>query len=205
MEQMTSTQQKLLDAGRTEFMQKGFQGSSLRHIVRQAGFTQGAFYGYYPDKEALFEALVEPAAGELLKRFLSAQDAHFDLIPEEATAGSRELSTAYLHMFLTFIYENFDSFKLICCHAAGTKYEDYLHRLVEIEVSRTEEYYAELRKLGKLQGEVNPEVHHMLTSAYFTAVFETVVHDMPFEKAKQYVSQLAVFFNCGWEGLTQIL
>ena len=41
----------------------------------------------------------------------------------------------------------------------------------------------------------------MITSAYFTAVFETVAHDMTREQAIVYVNELAVFFNCGWNGL----
>ena len=41
----------------------------------------------------------------------------------------------------------------------------------------------------------------MITSAYFTAVFETVVLDMTREHAIGYANELATFFNCGWEGL----
>lgn len=41
----------------------------------------------------------------------------------------------------------------------------------------------------------------MITSAYFTAVFETVAHDMTREQAIDYVNELAAFFNYGWNGL----
>ena len=30
-----------------EFSEKGFQGASLRQIVKQAGVTTGSFYGYF--------------------------------------------------------------------------------------------------------------------------------------------------------------
>ncbi|MDR0424724.1 MAG: TetR/AcrR family transcriptional regulator [Clostridiales Family XIII bacterium] len=205
MDGLTATQQKLLDAGRAEFLEKGFKSASLRNIVKQAGFTLGAFYGYYPDKASLFEALAEPAAGELVDMFRQAQDAHFDLLPKGETVKSRALSTRYLSAFLDFIYKNFDAFKLIVCCADGTNYEGYLHRLVEIEVDRTEQYYAILRESGKARGEVSREVHHMLTSAYFDAVFETVRHNMPIERAKEHIAQLSTFFNCGWDGLIKIL
>ena len=35
-----------------EFLDKGFQGASLRQIVKNAGVTTGAFYGYFSSKEA---------------------------------------------------------------------------------------------------------------------------------------------------------
>ena len=33
-----------------------------------------------------------------------------------------------------------EQFKLVLCCSEGTKYEDYIHELVELEVSRTEKY-----------------------------------------------------------------
>lgn len=63
-----STQKRILDAGKSEFLEKGFKSASLRSIAQKAGVTTGAIYGYYPDKEALFGALVEgPAHRELMK------------------------------------------------------------------------------------------------------------------------------------------
>ena len=38
----------------------------------------------------------------------------------------------------------------------------------------------------------------------FTAVFETVVHDMNRERAMSYIEELATFFNCGWDGLLRL-
>ena len=52
------TQKKILEIGKKEFLEKGFKDASLNQIVAEAGFTKGAFYGYYPDKTALFERCV---------------------------------------------------------------------------------------------------------------------------------------------------
>ena len=89
--------------------------------------------------------------------------------------------------------------------AEGTKYANYIHDLVELDVARTETYYRLLREKGKIKGSISHELHHMITSAYFTAVFETVVHDMPREQAMGYVEEIAVFFNSGWEGLLKLV
>ena len=201
---ISDTQRKILEIGKQEFLKKGFKDASLRKIVADAGFTQGAFYGYYPDKESLFTALVSEAADGLVEQFKNAQEAHFNLIEKGETQFSRKLSTEYLHVFVNYIYDNFDAFKLVMCRSAGTKYEHYIHDLVELEVSVTEKYYRLLRKRGKLEGTVSRELHHMITSAYFTAVFETVAHDMNRKKAIEYVKELAVFFNCGWDGILKL-
>lgn len=202
---ISDTQRKILEIGKREFLQKGFKDASLRKIVADAGFTQGAFYGYYPDKEALFIALVSEAADGLVEQFKSAQEAHFNLIEKSETQLSRKLSTEYLQVFVNYIYDNFDAFKLVICRSAGTKYEHYIHDLVELEVSVAEKYYRLLRKQGKLEGTVSRELHHMITSAYFNGVFETVAHDMSRNKAFEYIKELAIFFNCGWDGILKLI
>lgn len=200
----SETKKKIQMVGKKEFLEKGFKDASLNHIVAEAGFTKGAFYGYYADKAALFEDLVSEAADGLVDQFKAAQEAHFDLIPEDKTSQSRELSTQYLHSFVEYIYDHFDAFKLVLCCADGTKYENYINDLVELDVAQTEQYYDLLREQGKIVGTVSWELHHMLTSAYFTAVFETIVHDMAREQALSYIEELATFFNSGWNGLLNI-
>ena len=76
----SETKKKIQEVGKREFLKKGFKDASLNHIVTKAGFTKGAFYGYYADKTALFEDLVSAAADGLLNQFKDAQKAHFDLI-----------------------------------------------------------------------------------------------------------------------------
>ena len=202
---ISETQRKILEVGKKEFLSKGFKDASLRKIVADAGFTKGAFYGYYPDKAALFEALVSEAADGLVNMFKTAQNAHFDLIPSGDTTKSRELSTEYLRHFISYVYDHFDEFKLVLCCAEGTKYENYIHELVELEVERAEKYYRLLRKKNKIKGSVSRELHHMITSAYFTAAFETVVHDMTRKKAMGYIEELAAFFNSGWDGILKLV
>lgn len=59
-EKAENTREKILDAAIKHFLKDGFSGASLRRIVKDAGLTTGAFYKYYPTKEMLFDALVDP-------------------------------------------------------------------------------------------------------------------------------------------------
>ena len=60
MDGQRETLTRIHQAAVDEFLEKGFTDASLRQIVKNAGVTTGAFYGYYSSKEALFTALVEP-------------------------------------------------------------------------------------------------------------------------------------------------
>ena len=43
-ETSVTTLEKIQEAAMAEFLDKGFQGASLRQIVKNAGVTTGAFY-----------------------------------------------------------------------------------------------------------------------------------------------------------------
>lgn len=205
MSEYSETQQKILEIGKREFLKNGFEHSSLREIVKKAGFTKGAFYGYYPNKVSLFYALVEPVAEEFIKSFKTAQEQYFTLIPKDETYKTPELTTEYLRNFIEYIYEHLDEFKLILCCSNGTKYENFVHDLVQLQVGRTIEYHDELRKLGKLKDTIDPVVFHMLISAYYEGLFEVIRHDIKKEDALNYIEQISTFFTAGFNRLISYL
>lgn len=49
-EKLSDTMVKIQQAALEEFSDKGFFGASLRQIVKNAGVTTGAFYGYFSSK-----------------------------------------------------------------------------------------------------------------------------------------------------------
>lgn len=56
------TQTALLDAARALFVELGYAESSTPMIVKRAGTTRGALYHHYPDKKAIFRAVLEREA-----------------------------------------------------------------------------------------------------------------------------------------------
>ena len=57
-ERTSSTLENIQQAALEEFSEKGFLGASLRQIVKNAGVTTGAFYGYFSRKEGLVGSIV---------------------------------------------------------------------------------------------------------------------------------------------------
>src|SRR6476620_11683152 len=49
------TRDALLDAAATVFAERGFQGASLDEIAATAGYTRGAIYKHFADKEELLQ------------------------------------------------------------------------------------------------------------------------------------------------------
>lgn len=65
------TRRLLLDAARETFASVGYQGATLDDIAAHAGFTKGALYWHFPNKQAIFVSLIAEAI-ELNYQVLSA-------------------------------------------------------------------------------------------------------------------------------------
>lgn len=201
MKEYTDTQKLILEIGKKEFLCRGFKEATIEDMIKATGLAEKDFKKCYPTKEAIFDELVSDAADGLMNQFRSSQDAHFDLIPNNRTHESRELAKRNMTAFINYVYDNFDAFKLVICCAEGSKYARYILNLVDLDVSRTEEFYAELRRTGRSEAHVSFQLHHMISRAYFTAVFETVACNMTKDQAELYIDQICRFFSCGWQGI----
>ena len=202
--QIEGVYEAVLECAKKEFLEKGYKDASLRTIAQEAGTSTSSIYTRFGDKEGLFRAIVEPAAEEMRRMFLEIQENFHQLDDNVQQSEMGQYTSLHQMELLDYIYDHFDEFKLILCRAEGTGYADFIEVLVELEVDRSEEYYALLRKNGMLSGSMTRQLHHMITRAYFTAVCETIVHDMPREEAMKYVDELAIFFHSGWSGLLRL-
>jgi AcrR family transcriptional regulator len=76
-----ATRQALLEAGLAEFIEKGADEPSLDAICARAGFTRGAFYVHFQDREQFFTAVMEWALGGILDSLIGAAESDEPLIP----------------------------------------------------------------------------------------------------------------------------
>ncbi|WP_326975484.1 TetR/AcrR family transcriptional regulator [Caproicibacter sp. BJN0012] len=195
----TGTRKAILNAGKMEFLGKGFRAASLRSIVKAAGVTTGAFYGYFGSKEKLFRALVNEPAEALLDKYREAQDRFAALPREEQLGQMSKISGDCMSWMVEYVYEHFDAFKLILCRSEGTEYENYINTMVGIETEATHRFVEVQRGLGSRIKSVDGALEHILISGEFSAIFEMVVHDMPKQQAAGYVKDLQAFYSAGWK------
>lgn len=198
LETEQTTLEKIHGAARKEFLEKGFRGASLRQIVKNAGVTTGAFYGYFSSKEALFASIVEKHAAAVMGSFMTAQTDFADLPMEEQPDRMGKVSGECIDWVVDYMYDHFEDFKILLCCSEGTSYENFVHAMVEVEVEYTFKYVEVLKKLGNEVPELDKDLCHMIASGMFNGIFEVIRHDMPKERAKMFIRQLREFYTAGW-------
>ncbi len=193
-----TTLERILAVASKEFLAEGFQGASLRSIVKKAGVTTGAFYGYFKSKEELFDALVQEQYNHILELYKSMLNRFTQLSPEEQRTDMASYSIAGMTEMTNYIYRHLDAFKLILCCSEGTPYEHLIHIMSEMDCAATHSFSDVMNTNGIPMNPIHPQLEHMLTSGMFCAYFEMVIHDIPKESAAEYTKQLADFYQAGW-------
>ena len=80
---MASTRERILDTSLHLFARDGFEAVSTSAIAGELGMTKSALYKHFPDKQAIFDSLVD----EMLERHRAAVfEAGVALKPEESAA-----------------------------------------------------------------------------------------------------------------------
>ena len=199
--QESVTLEKIQQIAIAEFLDKGFRGASLRQIVRNAGVTTGAFYGYFSCKEALFASIVEPHAKALMNRFVDAQLSFSALPSSEKPQHVGVESGEYIDWMVDYVYEHKDPVKILFSCAEGTSYDNFIHNMVEIEEEATLNYLDILRQMGKDIPTLDKSLCHIIASTMFDSIFEIVIHDIPYDEAKRNIKLLRDFYSAGWQRL----
>lgn len=193
-----STLERIHKAAKEEFIKKGFIAASLRNIVKTAGVTTGAFYGYYDSKEALFEALVDDEYNHLItsykKALLDFESLPIELQPEQMGKAGRNC----MKEMLVYSYDHHDELYMILQCSEGTKYEYMVEEMIELEVQGTHKYYDVLKKLGNDVPYIDERLEHILVTGMMNAYFEIIIHNMPYEDASRYLYELNDFYTAGW-------
>jgi AcrR family transcriptional regulator len=63
----------ILEAALAVFGELGYDAASVRDVIRRTDLASGTFYNYFPDKAAIFRALVEQTGDEARRRVRSAR------------------------------------------------------------------------------------------------------------------------------------
>lgn len=203
MSDENKTLEKIISAGAGEFLSKGFQRASLRNIVKNAGVTTGAFYGYFASKEELFNALAAPV-DRFMEDYRRVQSSFASLPPETQRNNLGVTSSNWMMDMIDYLYENRTAFLLVLTCSEGTKYASFMDEIVRIEVDATHRFYGVLRSQGISVPDIDPDLEHVIVSGMFASYFELIIHDLPREKSREYVRQMYIFQAAGWSKLMGI-
>lgn len=198
------TEKNILNTARKHFLKDGFSGASLRNIVKDAGLTTGAFYKYYPTKEALFDALTDPYIEHIYQIYDRVVEDFEKLSAKEQTSNMSDTSGNGMDQMIDYIYEHYDNFRLFLKCGDSGKFETFIHNMVDREMRSSLEYVKKMKEDGIEIPIVGESLMHMIYTGFFSSIFQIIEHDIDKETAKRNVHKLREFNTGGWERLWNV-
>ena len=199
------TAARIMEHGRQEFLECGYERASMRSIARKAEVTTGAIYGYFPGKEALFEALIGDATEGLFRQYQQRHD-EFAGLPADDQAGKlEEITEVYIIQMVDYIYDHLEAFKLLFCSSPKGYVESYLKQFVELEEESCWNFLRTMETLGYEVMELDDTLVHILSRSFFQQLEAFILHDVPRAKARAYTIVLGRFQHAGWLRIVGVL
>ena len=193
--------EEILKAAKEEFLTLGYTEASMRNIAKKANLTTGSLYYRFLDKAEMLDAVVGNEAEELLTMFKRIQNDFAKKEIENQVSEMGSYTEDGLHVLIDYIYDHYDTFKIIICKSKGSKYEFYIDSLVDIEVENTYRFINELKEKNLKVREPSEDLIHILCTSFFASIFEVVQHDMKREEALKYADEIYAFNEAGWSVL----
>ncbi len=195
------THEKIIESGKLNFLNDGYERSNLRKICKDAGVTTGAFYRHFDDKEDLFISLVEPLVKELLGFYNKFEEESFQDIEKNCGQDLAEINIDGSIESTLYMFSKKELFNLLIYKSYGTKYENFIELLVEKEDINRQKALQIISKKKNIKVEIPKEAMHLLNHAFINALCEIVIHSQTEEEVKTNTRIVSKFFYDGWKKL----
>ena len=100
---------------------------------------------------------------------------------------------------IEYIYDNFDYFKILIMSGEYKLYQEFLHKIVEIDVKYTISHIETTGNDAIVSGRLDTDFAHVLSVAFYSGFFEIIVHNMKKEDAQKHIEGLRKFYTTGWQ------
>ncbi len=188
---------KIIDCSLKEFLEKGYNDASLRNIASAAGVSTSTIYTRFKDKEGLFNYLIAPTNKfiDYMEKTLLNYGA---MSIEEQKDEYDNISDEGFDKFIELVYEDYPAYKLLVSCSHGDTFNNYLEKITSLDVDYTMKFLKDIGSKAFYNEELDEGFCHVVSTAFYSALFHCVEHDMTKEEAGKYINKLRNFYQRGW-------
>jgi len=184
------TRQRIIDAAREVFLQRGVSKTSLEHIASQADVTRGAVYWHFKDKTEIFHALRNQVFLPLIDRMddtltLESKDDPLTQIEKSLSDTINELNK---NIVMRQTYE----ITMIKCEYVD-EFATVLEQIINNCSSITEKIqlaYERAKALNILASNLTPQALALDTHLFFSGLLHMWVKDVDGSRFRNQATEL---------------
>jgi len=198
-----STKNLIIEVARKIFLEQGYKKANIRDIANAANVSTGAIYGYFINKEKLYEAAIGPLPKEYYYKYIKAVTKIKDVDYLSMVKKLKQSHYDGIELFLDYVYADIVAWKLVI-NGEGTNYHSHLHSIVKKEVAAFNSFLDLLEKNGIKFFRPNKNLVKSLLLNLVEDLVQIIKLDLDRDEAIEYSTQLADFFFEGWIKLLKI-
>lgn len=198
-----NTKKVIIDVARKIFLEKGYKKANIRDIAYAAEVSTGAIYGYFDNKEKLFEAAIGPLPKEYYEKYLSAIH---KITKDDYLLILKKIKKNHfdgIELFLDYVYADPIAWKLVVM-GKGTNYHKHLDIIINREVEAFYHFINILEEKGHSFNKPNKHAIISLISNLIKDLIQVIKLDLSREEAMEYSFQITSFFYQGWINLLNL-
>ena len=192
-----TTREKILESGKKWFLASGFKSAPLRKIVADAGFTQGAFYGYFHTKEDLFYALTDEFVEKTFTLLDLVLEEMQQLPPEQRLFEMGSCYRNRLPEIVSHFLSHREELRLILNCAEGTKYANLFSTLAMRNIRQLKTSLNVFFNLSSL----DEKLMNILINGYFSMLGQIISEQKREEDMLQMMADIQKVYEKGIMGL----
>ena len=135
-----SLDERIITAAREAFLEKGYQGASLRKIAEKAGVTVGAIQTRYKSKDALFTSLLEPFLQEIQETIQSIKVDYYIGAEGALLDGLQTAMKQESQAILRLIFDRYEDAVLLLHRSGGSSLENYFDQVVQRKIADSKQF-----------------------------------------------------------------
>lgn len=122
------------------FSEKGYRGTKISDISKQAQVSVGNIYRYYRGKDEIFYTIVPPGFIETLKNVLAEKVMAMKGKDLQGILEPHDFEF-FNNSFIGFMIENRESIIILLKHGQGSKYEDLRSEIISFLTATIKDHY----------------------------------------------------------------
>jgi len=185
--------QRIIDAAREEFLNKGFEKASIRVITGKAGTAKSNLYNYFQNKDDLFYSVLEPTVAEIRNGLALARQYNAPKNTGEYTLASQQL---VIGVIAEFVASHSADIKLLLFKAQGSSLEAFKYEVLE---TFTDNMYAWAQSV-RTKTEVSRLFVRSICSFYLNLI-EQLFLAGPASDMEKFLKEISVFIYHGWKNV----
>jgi TetR/AcrR family transcriptional regulator, cholesterol catabolism regulator len=184
----------ILNAARLEFERNGFERASIRNITAAAGTSKSNVYNYFPDKDALFAAVVEPTLAGIQQGVENLKARN----PQSTAAGySMAAQQQVITAIMQFVEAHKIDLKLLLFSSSGSSQAGFREEIIESLTDLLADWVAHAapnRDISRL-------FIQMVAGFYITSIEQLLSQDIPLERSAGQMQVFLKFIYGGWNAV----